>query len=210
MSFRIYPSSANSLQGVAAKAELATESEFSINSANTLGYQTLLFTKDINVTLSPNVEGPVLIGKLPKNSMVFNSVCYSEGLLGTDSNGDIAVSGSNTTKSLKMRVEGISTNKLKTEILNGDLQYPDMVTGEFNPTNPTNPFISILREDDESPHNLQLVFKWLVDDNTTLDLSGKITVKVALQQMNPNNLESDGYPTGGIPSGPVPNSTINI
>tara|TARA_B100001059_G_C17321830_1_gene326992 strand:- start:181 stop:444 length:264 start_codon:yes stop_codon:yes gene_type:complete len=82
-----------------------------------------------------------------------------------------------------------------------------MVSGEFNPVSPTNPFVSVLRDDPESPKNLQLVFNWS-GTSTLANLKGTIIVKVSLQQMNPNNVITDGYPTGGQPSGPVDGSTI--
>ena len=37
-------------------------------------------------------------------------------------------------------------------------------------------------------------------------LTGDIIVKDSLQQMDPNNIAADGYPTGGIAAGPVPGS----
>jgi len=82
-----------------------------------------------------------------------------------------------------------------------------MVSGEFNPSSPTNPFVSVLRDDLKSPKNLQLVFNWS-GTSTLANLKGTIMVKVSLQQMDPNNVATDGYPTGGQSSGPVEGSLV--
>ena len=39
-------------------------------------------------------------------------------------------------------------------------------------------------------------------------LTGTILVRIVIQQTNPNNLSRDGYPTGGVPAGTPPGSTL--
>ena len=207
MSFAVYPSSVNALQGVVSNALFSTRSEFSVNSQNTIGYQTLLFTKEIDLDFSTSGTQTIRVGELPLNCMIFSSVCYSSGLIGLDPAGNTLVSGDSVNTSLNMSVQGQSNGATTVVTLNQSLQYPNMVSGEFNPSSPTNPFISVLRDDPESPKNLQLVFNWS-GTSTLANLKGTIMVKVSLQQMDPNNVTTDGYPTGGQSSGPVEGSLV--
>lgn len=207
MSFRLYPSSENGLQGIVANSVFSQSSKFSANSQNTIGYQTMLFTKEIELDFSASGTQSVLVGELPLNCMIFSSVCYSAGLIGVDQSGNTLISGNNVNTNLNMSVEGQSNGLTTTVTLNQSLQYPNMVSGEFNPASPTNPFISVLRDDPDSPRNLQLVFTWS-GTSTLVNLKGTIMIKVSLQQMDANNVTTDGYPTGGQPSGPVAGSIV--
>jgi len=206
MSFQVYTGSLNALQGIVARASYSQSSEFSANSQNTIGYQTLLYNKEVNLDFSSSSTQYLLIGSIPSNTLIYSAVCYSNGLTGTTDSGNIVVSGNIINSDLNMTIEGVSNGGVSLT-LNRSLKYPNMVSGEFNPNNSTNPFTSALRDDPNSPTNLRLMFNWSGTSNLAT-LTGNIIVKIALQQMDPNNLPSDGYPTGGVRSGPVQGSTL--
>ena len=206
MSFKIYPGTLNGLQGPVSNAVLSDQSGFSLNSQNTIGYQTLLYEHPLDLTFPSGATqtATVNVGELPTNCLIYSTVCYSEGLTGVTTSGATVVSGDTLNTQLVLKINGLSAGGAAT-VLNNDLSYPNMITGELNPAIPTNPFITSLRTDSDYPKVIQLSFLWTGAEQLQ-SLKGDVIVKVALTQMNPNNLESDGYPTGGVSSGPVEGS----
>ena len=205
MNFAVKPGSIGAFQTQPSRSLFSNSSNYSNNSNNTLGYQTMLFEHSLSLSFptcgaSPQVVS-VDIGSVPLNCLVFSAVCYSESLTGIGVNGNTLITGNTVNSNLTMTVNSL-TNTGTNTILNNSLAYPNFVSGEFNPQSSTSPFISILRDSAVSA-SLRLTFSYIPSTEELNTLTGDIIVKVSLQQMDPNNTTADGYPTGGIAAGPV-------
>ena len=163
----------NALQGGASVATWSKHSLICDNSNNCLGFQTLTFTTDINLSITPSGETTVLfVEKIPNNCMIYSTVAYSSGLTGTNSSGASVVSGDNVNTSLTMSIQARNST-LQTEILNDFLPYPNMVNGEYNPKNPTNPFtLALIGSAATRYDHLILVFRW-TGSETLSNLNGR-------------------------------------
>ena len=204
MNFSTSIAGLNALQGGASVASYSKHSLICDNSNNCIGFQTLTFATDVSILLPPSTDVSVVFtDKIPSNCMIYSTVAYSSGLTGTNASGVPIVSGDNTSTDLTMSIQA-QNSSLKTEILNDFLQYPNMVSGEYNPKNPTNPFVLALLASNADPYeNLKMVFRWTGSETLSI-LYGRIYVKMVLMQADPNNTARDHYPTGGVEQGPVP------
>ena len=87
-----------------------------------------------------------VLGKLPLNTILFSSVAYSSGLSGIGVNGSVLVTGNASNPNLTLEINALSNTGVKS-ILNKELPYPQMISGEFLPVSTTSPFILSLRSD---------------------------------------------------------------
>ena len=205
-SFVINTASINALQSEVSKSIYSTTSLLSNNCESSIGLQTLTFTKTLNLIFGSSLETSVTIGTIPTNCLIYSTVCYSTGFTGISTTGSVIIDHDRNSN-FRLTVEGKS-NGGEVTVLNDELDYPNMFQGQYNPLSTTNPFIISLSSNTAAPRNLVLHFSYL-GTPALATCSGTVIIRIILHQMNPNNTISDGYPVGGVDSGPV-NHTIPI
>ena len=204
-SFSINTASINALQSEVSKAMYSTTSLLSNNCESSIGIQTLTFNKSLDLIFDNSGEISVTIGTIPTNCLIYSTVCYSTGFIGISTTGTVIIDSNNRNSNFRLTVQG-KGNGGEVTVLNDELDYPNMVEGQFNPQSTSSPFITSLSSNIAAPRHLVLHFSYL-GTPALVSCKGTIIIRMVLHQMNPNNTISDGYPTGGIDSGPVNYST---
>lgn len=193
--FSIRPSS-NSSVGTALNSEFTL---FSQVNESAVDCQDLVYKLDLSeyttMVLNPGQSGVLHIDKIPINGTVMTTSAFSTGL--SDLTDDVLISA--------FLGRDISSTNLSpgSQLLISPLEYSKFISGTFKPSAPYHPITEVFRSDPITPRFLNIE---LVNNGTTpvtLD-QGSLLIQINFMQADTNNSSADGYPTGGIPTGPRP------
>ena len=203
-SFRLNPSTSITRF----KAGDAISSTFSMETDMAESVQDLRYAATFDssspVVLAPGATKIVNIGKIPTNGAVMSSSAFSQGVA-NEYNIDLSevLDAELEVSALLGNSQQSSSLSSGTRVIIAPLKYNQFISGNWNPSAPYHPIPENMRDTANSPRFLNIEFKNTSANPVTLS-QGTVTVRLEFLQSDSNNTTEDGYPSGGVETGPAP------